>query len=241
MGFTPDIGAVPTPSGFMTWFFLLIVANVAARFLVVWRKASTGGSRIGIPLLVFTGWLAIPGVLAWSGLLDRYSPLPAPALVMIAVLTVGTVVLAFSRVGARIVETVPLAGLVGYQVFRVGVEYVLHRLCDEGVVPVQMTFMGRNFDIVSGLTAFALALWLRSGRRAPGLVLAWNLLGLALLAHIVLIAVLSTPVPFRHFDNEPANLLPSMFPYVWLPSFLVQAALFGHLLVFRALVRKDPK
>jgi hypothetical protein len=29
-----------------------------------------------------------------------------------------------------------------------------------------------------------------------------------------------------------------MFPYVWLPTFLVQAALFGHLLVFRALARK---
>jgi hypothetical protein len=43
------------------------------------------------------------------------------------------------------------------------------------------------------------------------------------------------PVPFRQFMNEPANLLPSTFPFVWLPTFLVQAALFGHLLVFRAL------
>jgi hypothetical protein len=38
--------------------------------------------------------------------------------------------------------------------------------------------------------------------------------------------------------NEPANLLPGMFPYVWLPTFLVQAALFGHLVVFRALMRR---
>ena len=37
--------------------------------------------------------------------------------------------------------------------------------------------------------------------------------------------------------NEPANRLPSMFPYVWLPTFLVQAALFGHLLVFEGCVR----
>lgn len=65
-----------------------------------------------------------------------------------------------------------------------------------------------------------------------------NLLGLGLLANIVAIAVLSTPVPFRAFMNEPANRLPSMFPYVWLPTFLVQAALFGHLLVFRALRRR---
>ena len=66
-------------------------------------------------------------------------------------------------------------------------------------------------------------------------VLAWNILGLALLANIVTIAVLSTPVPFRRFLDGPPNLLPSLLPYVWLPSFLVQLALAGHVLVFRYL------
>jgi hypothetical protein len=49
--------------------------------------------------------------------------------------------------------------------------------------------------------------------------------------------VLSTPVPFGRYGDRPPNLLPSTFPYVWLPSFLVQAALFGHLVVFRKLAR----
>ena len=49
------------------------------------------------------------------------------------------------------------------------------------------------------------------------------------------IAVLSTPVPFRRFLDDPPNLLPSLFPYVWLPTFLVQVALAGHVLVFRRL------
>ncbi len=64
---------------------------------------------------------------------------------------------------------------------------------------------------------------------------AWNLLGLALLINIVTIAVLSTPVPFRRFLEDPPNRLPSLFPYVWLPTFLVQVALAGHVLVFRRL------
>jgi hypothetical protein len=55
------------------------------------------------------------------------------------------------------------------------------------------------------------------------------------LANIVTIAVLSLPLPFRRFPDPPANLLPLHFPAVWLPSFGVQAALFGHLLVFRKL------
>ena len=60
----------------------------------------------------------------------------------------------------------------------------------------------------------------------------------ALLVNIVVTAILSTPVPFRYFTSEPANLLPSTLPYVWLPTFLVQAALFGHLLIFRAIGRR---
>jgi hypothetical protein len=103
-----------------------------------------------------------------------------------------------------------------------------------------MTYSGRNFDILTGATAAALALWLLAGRQGRLLVIAWNIAGLALLANIVAIALLSTPVPFRYFTSGPANLLPSTFPYVWLPTFLVQAALFGHVLVFRALRRAQP-
>jgi hypothetical protein len=61
------------------------------------------------------------------------------------------------------------------------------------------------------------------------------------LVTIVTIAVLSTPVPFRAFINDPPNLLPSTFPYIWLPTFLVQAALFGHLMIFRAIRRYDAR
>jgi hypothetical protein len=67
-------------------------------------------------------------------------------------------------------------------------------------------------------------------------VLGWNVLGLALLANIVAIAVLSTPTLHR-FPEGPPNVLPSTFPWVWLPSFLVQVALGSHLLVFRRLRR----
>lgn len=224
--------------------FIAIVLAVAAMltFAVV-RMARAAGRPDRGPLivlaLVLVFWLTVPAALARQGLLDRYSPAPPPVFLLIVVIAVGTVVLAFSKFGSRLVATIPLAGLVGYQAFRVPLEWVLHRLYSEGVIPVQMTYAGRNFDIVTGGLAAVLALWLWTGRRAaPWLVLAWNVLGLALLVNIVTIAILSTPVPFRSFMNEPANLLPSTFPYVWLPTFLVQAALFGHLLVFRAARRQ---
>jgi len=232
-----------SPSALSTTLFVGIVAIVAALFcFAVLRVAPEGGRvgrdrwrRIGIPLGILVAYLVIPGVLAGAGLLHRYSPLPAPALLLVGVITAGTMALALSPLGARLAAGIPLAGLVAFQVFRVPLEWLLHRLFSEGVIPVQMTYAGLNFDVISGITAGVIALLLRSGRRSPRLVLAWNILGLLLLANIVTVAVLSTPVPFRLFTNEPANLLPSTFPYIWLPTFLVQMALLGHVVVFRAL------
>jgi hypothetical protein len=133
-------------------------------------------------------------------------------------------------------DGIPLAAIVLLQSFRIPVEWVLHRLAQEGAVPVAMTWAGRNFDIVTGVTALLLGLALARGRRIPrAVVLGWNILGLALLANIVVVAVRATP-GFRAFPGPP-NLLPGTFPYVWLPSFLVEVALGSHLLVFRRLRR----
>ena len=222
--------------------FLALVLCVTSMFVyaaVRMQRGRVDSSRgpFGVVALVFVFWLIVPAVLARQGAIDRYSPLPAPALVLVGLITIGTIVLAFSNVGSRMATTIPLSGLVGYQVFRVPVELILHALYTEGVVPVQMTYAGRNFDIVTGVSAAALGLWLWKRERPVWLVTAWNILGFALLLNIVTIAILSTPVPFRYFMNDPPNLLPSTFPYVWLPTFLVQAALFGHLLVFRGLRR----
>ena len=211
----------------------LFVALVVVMAVVVFGALYRAGAGLGVIAGIGMIYLAVPAVLASRGALDRYNPLPAPALVMVLVLTVITLTLTLSSVGRRVIARIGLPALVGFQAFRIPVEWLLHRLYQEGVIPVEMTYAGWNFDIVSGLTAAALGLWLARGGRSPGLVIAWNVLGLVLLANIVTIAVLSTPVPFRQFTDGPANVLPSIIPYVWLPSFLVQLALAGHVLVFR--------
>jgi len=195
-------------------------------------------ARVGIvaTLAILLAYLAIPSALARLGMLSRYDPLPAPALLLLLGLTLLTVAIVFSPLGARVAAGIALGAIVALQAFRIPVELLLHRLYLEGAVPIQMTYLGRNFDVISGITGLVLGLWLLRRRSTPrGVVLAWNLLGLALLVNIVAVAVLSTPVPFRRFTEGPPNLLPSTFPYIWLPSFLVQVALGSHLLVFRQL------
>lgn len=230
------------PSASTTVMFAALEFAMALVWLagLRWAIAPSGGGKrpaaffgLGVGTLVL--WIGIPQALAFSGALDRWT-MPAPAMVMIFAITAITFVIAGSPLGARLAR-LPLPALVGFQVFRVVVEILLHRLVDEGVIPVQMSYEGLNLDIVTGLTAAVVAL---SAGPRPGslrIVRVWNVTGLLLLANIVAIAVVSTPTPFRVFLEEPANRLPAMPVFVALPTFLVQLALLGHLVTFRALAR----
>jgi hypothetical protein len=115
----------------------------------------------------------------------------------------------------------------------------MHQAAVEGTMPLQMTYTGSNFDIVSGATALVvggLAAW---GRAPRSLLLAWNTLGSLLLVAILVIAVASLPA-FAAFGQEPAQLNTwiAYFPYVWLPAGLVSAALLGHVLLWRRLLSR---
>ncbi|MBM4182839.1 MAG: hypothetical protein FJ207_01285 [Gemmatimonadetes bacterium] len=229
------------PSTLSDILFIAIVVPVAAFYVAAMLKTSPAdapGSRpkgLGLIVRVLVFSLVVPGVLAGAGRLERYDPVPPPVMLLVLFVTLCTVGLALSDAGKRLASGLPLAVLVGYQVFRVPLEWLLHRLYLEGVIPVEMTYEGRNFDIVSGLSSAVLAIFLARSRVPIAVVAVWNTLGLALLINIVVVAVLSTPTPFQVFTEGPSNVLPSMLPYVWLPTLLVQAALLGHLLVYRAL------
>lgn len=117
--------------------FVAVVLAVAGMFIhavlkTVHSREHPNRGGFGVLMSVLLFWLVVPAVLANQGVLDRYSPLPAPALVLIGVITFSTVVLALSAFGARLAAGIPVAGLVGYQVFRVPLEWVLHQLWDSG-------------------------------------------------------------------------------------------------------------
>ncbi|HMV49254.1 MAG TPA: hypothetical protein PLD20_05900 [Blastocatellia bacterium] len=217
-----------------------IIAMVAVlAFLFIFALSNAAPNRkdksrwAGIGLWIVAAYLGISSLLAESGILREFERRPPPFLLMAFGFTFATAVLAFSPVGTRLVSGAGIAGLIAFQAFRIPVELWLHRLYQEGVVPVQMTYSGRNFDILSGVLGLGLGLWAARSEPPRWTIWLFNVVGLALLINIVTIAILSAPVPMRRFFNEPANTFVADWPFVWLPAFLVQAAWLGHLLVFR--------
>jgi hypothetical protein len=183
-------------------------------------------------------FLGVTAVISNSGLLTKTES-PPPFLLVMLGLTGLNIWVCLGPLGGRLIASASWAGLIGFQVFRIPVEIWLHQLYELGIVPVQMTYVGYNFDILTGISAAGLGVWAWRRKVLPkALIWLWNILGLSLLLTIVAIAVMSTPTALRVFHNEPANTFVMFFPWFWLPAFFVQSALLGHLLVFRRLISK---
>lgn len=234
-----EVPAMVPPSAASTVVFvalvlglgLLLVAGVARAGRALGesereRARWTWGSALGIG-----AFLALTGVLSGSGVLQRPT-LPPPVALFAGGSMLVAIAAAFSPLGTRLVRGVPIAALVGFQAFRLPLELVLHAWKEQGVLPVQMTYEGDNFDIVSGVLALAVGIALT---RKPSRALVWvfNAVGFALLLNVATIALRSSPLPIRSYLNDPPVLLAFHFPYGWIVPICVGGAMFGHLLVFR--------
>jgi hypothetical protein len=223
--------------------FVLLTLVVAAVFVAGVAAASRGigedeamvRRRRNVAGLAIGGWLAFSALVAGSGWLSHFDRLPPPLMIFVGLTVVTSTTLALSRFGGVLAQGLPVAALVGFHAFRLPLEIILHQLGNENAIPPQMTYHGMNFDVVTGVTAIAVALWAAAGTLPRVVLLLWNLLGLGLLLNIVTVAILSSPVPFRVFMNEPANTIIATAPFIWLPTVLVQFAWAGHLLIFRRL------
>ena len=218
-------------------FVVLVVLVVLADLWMVGRAAPEGAKtrwlKRGGALALF--WLAGHALIAESGVLEK-EMVPPPAMLYLLLTNIVAAVVAFSSVGKHLAR-LPLVLLVGLQAFRFPLEWFLHALYDDGSLPVQMTWSGANFDVLTGASAVVLAILLWKRRAPRWLVWLWNVMGLVLLLNIMVIAVLSVPTPFKSFDGPPL-VLALHVPYNWIVNVHVWTALVGHLVIFRALMLK---
>jgi hypothetical protein len=222
----------------------LFLAIVVSLLVLVVLGLSQALARLGqkdsrLPLFAATGvlaWLALLAILAQSGFFARFEVLPPRFAFSVLPPVLFILYLAGSGRVSRLLTALPAGWLIGPQVFRVAVEVVLWLLFLEQRVPVQMTFEGLNYDILVGLTAPVVALYMtRNPDRKTVVGVVWNILGLALLLNIVIIAILSAPTPFRFFMNEPANTIIADWPFIWLPGFVVPMAFLLHVFSLKQL------
>jgi hypothetical protein len=193
--------------------------------------------KIKIRILVsLIGWIMFVALWSLSGIMADFSKFPFNFMPVIVVPLVVSLILTFSTTFKTILAYVPANAIVHLQSFRFFVELLLWALFAANMLPIQMTFEGLNFDILSGITAPFIAWGISRRKISKPLLVVWNIACLGLLINIVTVAILSTPSPIRVFMNEPANTIVAIFPTSLLPGLLVPLAYTLHFFSLRQLL-----
>lgn len=181
----------------------------------------------------FAAWLGVLMIVSLTGVVD-FSGMPPRFMPIIMIPLATSVIIAFRGRARTWLTTQSPARFIAPQAFRIVMEVVLWMLFLAGLMPQLMTFEGRNWDIIAGISAVIATM---KGGRTSAIV--FNVIGLALLVNVTIHGIGSTPSALRIFETEPANSIVLSFPWIWLPGFVVPAAYFLHFLSIRRLLLHD--
>jgi hypothetical protein len=224
-------------------FAWILLTAICVGLLLIGLKAAlkkTGWERSRQKKIFFlTGavilpWIALLLAGSYNGFFADFSTLPPRPALAILIPLPFVLLFAFSKKGTQLLQSIPSHWLVYMQSFRIVVELLLLFAFINNKLPIQMTFEGRNFDVVTGVLALPVGyLLMRKKSNAKKLAVAFNIIGLLLLLNVLVIAVLSMPTPLRQFINEPALTLVAQFPFILLPGVLVPLAYTLHIFSLR--------
>ena len=207
--------------------------------VTVWFFYRAAASSKKLLILLFA-WMLLQAILGMAGFYTVTNTLPPPFLLMVLPPVVCIILLFITKNGRRFIDGLNYKTLTILHVVRIPVEVVLFLLFTYKAVPQLMTFEGRNFDIIAGITAPIVFyfVFVKNTMRAKWL-LWWNFICLGLLANIVINAVLSAPFPFQQFAFDQPNIAVLYFPFNWLPSVVVPLVLLSHLAVIKRLLKSN--
>ncbi|MEI7581088.1 hypothetical protein [Runella sp.] len=226
---------VPIPTLLSACFALLVVLLVVGIYYAVRSVAKKKMPFIFLGCLL---WLCLLYVLAQNSFFLELQAVPPRFLVAVLppFIFIGGVFV--SRKGRQFMEGLSLRHLTWVHTIRIGVELLLFQLFVVGQIPQIMTFEGRNWDILAGLTAPMMVFMVfRQKKWSSKALLWWNIFALGLLINIVTTAVLSAPFPFQQLAFEQPNVGVLKPTFIWLPGFVVPVVLFSHLAAIRRLWR----
>lgn len=219
---------IPT---FISIFFMMITGLTVAIFY----KATTP-SKPTLIILLF--WLAFQTVISISGFYIDTDTMPPRVLLLLLPPLLFIVGIFITSKGRHFVDTLNLKSITILHTIRIGVEMILYSLFVYKAVPQLMTYEGRNFDILAGLSAPLIFYFgFIKKQLSRNAILIWNFICLGLLINIVINAILSVPFPLQKFAFDQPNVAVLYFPFNLLPSVVVPIVLLSHLAAIRQLLK----
>jgi hypothetical protein len=226
---------MPASAGSLLVFdaiLIAVVAAVLAGVYISYRKTEPVSAlkKTVLVALSLGLWLGILSAVVGYGILEK---LPLRGLpFFFGIIFIVSIAAGLSSLAGRMAGTLSLAALVGFQIFRLPLELVLHHWANGGTIPTTMTWTGQNWDIVSGIVALCAAFF---ADRRRGIAWGANLVGIVLLLNVIRVAIMSSPLPIG-WNVTPPLLLALHLPYALIGPVCVGGALAGHIVLTRALL-----
>ncbi len=181
-----------------------------------------------ITLLIIV-WAIIQSVLAYIGFYENTTDIP-PRFGLVMIPTIVVIIYSLlPNQRAWIFKNRETSKSTFLHTVRLPVEIVLHLLFLNAAVPELMTYAGRNFDILAGITAPIIGLLYIKNKLSKKLLLLWNVIGLIMVSFILINGLLSAPLPFQQFGFEQPNIAVIYFPFILLPAVVVPIVIWTHL------------
>jgi len=207
------------------WISFLFVATWI--FTLVFFYFSNG-RPIKLTLLVIV-WSVIQSVLAYTGFYQETQGMP-PRFALVLIPSVLFILYGLLPKQQKWINSHRDTKISTFlHVVRLPVEIVLLQLFVHQMVPELMTFEGRNFDILAGITAPIAGFLLLKNKIGKGGLLIWNILALGLVLFIFINGILSAELPFQQFGFDQPNRAITYFPFILLPAVIVPVVIWTHL------------
>ena len=185
-------------------------------------------------------WLIVMGIALSSGFFENTQVTPPRIPLLLGPILLLFVYLFTASKGRVYLSSWNEEKLLLLSLVRIPVELCLFWLFVAEKVPIEMTFEGRNFDIVAGLLVpIVWYLAFKNRVKRTWLFRAWNVLGILLLLNIIVTAILSVDTPFQVFGHDQPNTAVLGLPFGYLACYVAPAVLFSHLIITMNWIQKS--
>jgi hypothetical protein len=206
----------------INWLFLLTVILTVG----VFHFANGKPTKLTFFILI---WSLVHSILAYTRFYEKTDLIP-PRFLLILIPVLLFIIFGLTKKRLNWITQKRRTDLSTFlHTIRVPVEIILFYLFMDKMLPELMTFEGRNFDILAGISAPLIGiLWLKKIINRNTLII-WNVFGLFLILFVFINGILSSELPIQIFGFEQPTKAINYFPFVLLPATIVPIVIYTHI------------
>jgi len=207
------------------WINILFLLTTVVTIIIFYLANGRSNKLI----LLFITWSIVQSVLAYIGFYQDTQSIPPRFALVLLPSTLFIIYGLLPTPRKWILENKNVQLSTFLHTIRVPMEFVLLYLFIYDMIPQLMTFEGRNFDIIAGVTALIVGMLYAKGKVSEKILLIWNVLGLILILFILINGILSAELPIQQFAFEQPNRALNYFPFILLPAIVVPLVIYSHI------------